>query len=231
MIQLPGYSGRGRPPKRLYQLSGLTPETTPGGSKSGGTTPSPGKRRRGKSSRSSRLDKLALAGSSPNVSLSEDSVALTAQQLGSEPLTGNLPSVTILSTALSQSLDTLNYRLSDALRRVLPENCAVVEHESKPAAWFFHDGVIGLLLEWNVDAGHYGSYTVKLVGMSGDKPLTMKINARDEILEFHGDISVKGSGTNDLFASFGPDDANVLDHEGTVVNKPRCIVIAPKRND
>ncbi|MFA5135258.1 MAG: hypothetical protein WC505_05770 [Patescibacteria group bacterium] len=231
MTLRPGYSGRGRPPKYLSQRSDLTPESTDGGSKSGETTPSPGKQRRAKSSRYSRLDKRALVASSPNVNLSGGSVALTAQQLGSEPQTGNPPSVTTYTIAPNQNPNTLSFKLSESLLRVLPENCGVLKHEPEAAAWFIHNGSAGLLIEWHAESGSYGSYSIRLVGIENEKPVIRKINEKDHVLEFYGEIAVKGSGNNDLFASFGPDDADQRDQEGTVVNKPRSVVISPKRVD
>jgi hypothetical protein len=92
-------------------------------------------------------------------------------------------------------------------------------------------GISGLLVEWQVDHNRYGHYVISLLGLRDGEIAKIQMAKNQKVAEFCGEIAVKGAGKNDLFASYGPDDESVLDQEGTVTNKPRCVMLYPQRRD
>jgi len=89
-----------------------------------------------------------------------------------------------------------------------------------------------LLLLWEVDEDGHGCW--KLLQLAFNKKgLVTKVMRDGEAPSpaFVGEVIVKGSGENDLWASAGFEDADELDYEQNVTNKPREVLIVPARSN
>jgi hypothetical protein len=103
-----------------------------------------------------------------------------------------------------------------------------------PTTWLLlpEGQAIGLLIQWQVDVNRYGQYHLTLIGYE-DGAVPQKPLLRNGVLlpAFFGDVSVRGSGRNDLFSSYGYEDPDLVNEEGVVINKPQVVVLSPLRKD
>jgi len=124
--------------------------------------------------------------------------------------------------------------LLKALQRTeAPTPTALPFDAEAPTTWLLlpEPGAAGLLVRWVVDVNRYGCYHVTLVGHDGNGVATKQMQRQAAVPAFYGDVVVKGADRNDLYASYGFDDPDVVDLDGTVVNKPRVVVLRPRRKD
>jgi hypothetical protein len=156
----------------------------------------------------------------------------TAAPRGSGRPSGKKSSGTRNSKKYSKNLPTSNVLPGDVLLQKTQSTPVVHETEAN-ASWLIYDpaGISGLLVEWQVDHNRYGHYVISLLGLRDGEIAKIQMAKNQKVAEFCGEIAVKGAGKNDLFASYGPDDESVLDQEGTVTNKPRCVMLYPHRRD
>jgi len=105
----------------------------------------------------------------------------------------------------------------------------------RPTAWSFWFGPQQcLMLTWNVDQSdhnQYGHFDCYLMGLDNDGLITKEYVAGRREAAFYGEVAIKGAANNDLWASFGYEDDDQRDHEGSVLNKPRAVQLRPKRKD
>ncbi len=89
-----------------------------------------------------------------------------------------------------------------------------------------------LLLLWEVDTDDRGCWKLLQLAFN-DAGLVTKVLRADEppTPAFFGEVLVKGSGGNDLWASTGWEDSDAADYEGNVTNKPREVHILPARSE
>lgn len=102
----------------------------------------------------------------------------------------------------------------------------------KPAVWSFwiNDRQV-MVLGWDVDHNQYGHFRALLLGLDDQGLITKQFTADQQAPAFHGEVAVKGAGENDLWLSFGYEDADEVDHEGNNTNKPREVLLRPRRRD
>jgi len=103
---------------------------------------------------------------------------------------------------------------------------------TQPSAWsFWVADNQALLLAWELDHNDYGHFRVFLLGFNDDGVINKHFTASQTLPAFHGEVVVKGPAENDVWASYGFEDADNKDAEGNVVNKPREVKIYPARKD
>jgi hypothetical protein len=103
-----------------------------------------------------------------------------------------------------------------------------------PTTWLLlPEGLpVGLLIQWQVDVNRYGQYHLTLIGCEdGAVPQKPLLRHGALLPAFFGDVSVRGSGRNDLFASYGYEDPDQVNEDGVVINKPQTVVLSPLRKD
>jgi hypothetical protein len=99
-------------------------------------------------------------------------------------------------------------------------------------AWaFWVNDTTVLILMWAVDHNDYGHFRVFMLGMDDNGVITKQYSAGTRAPAFLGEVVAKGPGLNDVWSSFGFEDADIVDHEGNITNKPREIKIYPSRTD
>jgi len=99
-------------------------------------------------------------------------------------------------------------------------------------AWIFWiSDVTAMTMTWELDHNQYGHFRCFMIGVDDDGLITKQFTPRSKASAFLGEIVVKGPGQNDLWASYGHEDADQLDREGNVTNKPREVKLYPKRKD
>lgn len=100
------------------------------------------------------------------------------------------------------------------------------------AAWsFWIDATQALFLVWDVDHNQYGHFRTFLIGVDDQGVVKKKYTARTELPAFFGEIAVRGPNSNDIWSSYGYEDADEVDSEGNIVNKPREVKLYPQRDD
>lgn len=88
----------------------------------------------------------------------------------------------------------------------------------------------GLLVLWDVDDTGAGRFRIRMMGYEDGKPIRKQYVRGASTPAFFGEVAVVGPGSSEIFASMGYEDADVLDHEGNVTNKPREVCIIPKQD-
>lgn len=99
-------------------------------------------------------------------------------------------------------------------------------------AWIYWiSDVMAMVMTWELDHNQYGHFRIFMIGVDDNGIVTKQFTPRKPAPAFLGEVVVKGSGQNDLWASYGYEDADQLDREQNVTNKPREVKIYPKRAD
>jgi hypothetical protein len=104
--------------------------------------------------------------------------------------------------------------------------------EGEPSAFVFHNGSHFLALTYDVDRNGYGYYKIKLLGLDEDLGLHLTKFTADEDNEdfaFFGEVAVTGARGSDLYRSFNFEDEDERDTEGNLVNKPKEVLVLPRR--
>ena len=104
-------------------------------------------------------------------------------------------------------------------------------HTEENAWIFWISDVTAMVVTWELDHNQYGHFRIFMIGVDDAGVITKQFTPKSKASAFLGEIAVKGSGQNDLWASFGYEDEDQLDRERNVINKPREVKIYPKRED
>jgi len=103
---------------------------------------------------------------------------------------------------------------------------------AEPTAWaFWIDETRALLLAWEVDQNQYGHFRAFLIGVDDEGVIKKKYTPRTALPAFFGEVVVKGPNSNDIWSSYGYEDADQVDTEGNITNKPREVKLYPQRDD
>ena len=101
-----------------------------------------------------------------------------------------------------------------------------------PGAWaFWIDETHALLLVWDVDHNQYGHFRTFLLGVDDNGVIKKKYTPHTALPAFFGELAVKGPNSNDIWSSYGYEDADEVDGEGNIINKPREVKLYPQRDD
>jgi hypothetical protein len=236
-----GSSAKPRPRNSTGKRSKSTPSSSrTGGSKPAGTPRSRGSRKPAPvSSQSSRSGKATGAGSTRSDKKLPASVRPTTPARGSRPTSGKRSSA---KTHSSKSTPTpiecaaehsRQNKLRQAGKKICGQQPKVVGFDGAEAtSWLLPAGQpAGLLIHWVVDGNRYGRYCLTLLGCEETEVPLKPLQQGALLPAFFGEVSVRGAGRNDLFASYGYEDPDVLNEDNVVVNKPQTVVLSPKRKD
>jgi hypothetical protein len=214
-----GSSAKPRPRNSTGKRSKSTPSSSrTGGSKPAGTPRSRGSRKPAPvSSQSSRSGKATGAGSTRSDKKLPASVRPTTPARGSRPTSGKRSSAKTHSG-----------------KKICGQQPKVVGFDGAEAtSWLLLPAgqPAGLLIHWVVDGNRYGRYCLTLLGCEETEVPLKPLQQGALLPAFFGEVSVRGAGRNDLFASYGYEDPDVLNEDNVVVNKPQTVVLSPKRKD
>jgi hypothetical protein len=121
-----------------------------------------------------------------------------------------------------QHLDALSFAGQEAKVVDLPAT-------SRDLILLKHGPDQALAVAWDLDNHGCGFWRIQQIGLVDSALVTKELRRGEVGAAFYGEVSVVGAGNNDLYTSDGFEDADVVDHEGNVINKIREIRIYPKR--
>lgn len=220
--------------------TGKSSTSTPRPSRAGGSrlvviVKSPATPRSGKSGPSSRSKNRTEATSTLSPKPSPGSTTKTKRPRGSRRPSGTRPSGTTPLHEPTAPPTELNAQHAAALATVdVTDKVSILPFSSdQENCWLLVPacGDASLLVRWVVDHNRYGRYFIHLVGYDAGQIIMKQLRPGHDVPAFAGDVAVKGSGRNDLYCSYGYEDPDQQDPDGTVVNKPQSIVISPRRED
>lgn len=89
-----------------------------------------------------------------------------------------------------------------------------------------------LAVAWDIDDAGYGFWRIRQIGCTPDGEFVKKeLTPGKPAVAFYGEAALVGAGGNDLYTSYGYEDADEQDVEGNVVNKIQEVRVFPKRED